>query len=239
MDSKRGGDEDAGGPAAAGAFSAGDRRALVTGARSFLSAMERRYACKLYDTVRPLDAAIERYILECGRLSPSSFGLEHWRFVTTSDSMQRKRLMKACFDQEAVGTAAFIVAILIHRAEDYRPDSDFIRQRADRFPGGLEVFLADYRGYFEFLASRGELEYWARAQSYIACANMMTGAAAAGVDSCAIEGYREEEMLEILGADTRLWRVGVVVVFGHGVEPVRERIRESLESIAQNGSAKE
>ena len=63
-------------------------RAAMSG---FLQVMHRRYACKLFDQKRPLDAGTVRFILECGRLSPSSFGLEHWHFHAVLSPDLRER----------------------------------------------------------------------------------------------------------------------------------------------------
>lgn len=205
---------------------------LTKEAMDFLDAMEARWACKLYDG-RALSAEEETYILECGRLSPSSFGLEPWHFVANRPGGGiREALFEACFAQEGVRTAGLVVTILVRRAEAYDPDGAFVRQRSERFPGGFPVFRADFIGYYDYLKGEGRLEEWAKAQAYIACANMMTGAAAAGIDSCAIEGYKESDVLAALGADPRVWRVGIVLILGHPAEPCREKIREGLGEIS-------
>ncbi|HET7838267.1 MAG TPA: nitroreductase family protein, partial [Rectinemataceae bacterium] len=163
----------------------------------------------------------------------SSFGLEHWRFIAVTNPAMRARLKHACFEQEAVASSPFVVAILVRRAAAYEPHSDFVRSRAERFPGGWPVFFEDYRGYYEYLAGGGRLDHWARAQAYIACANMMTGAAAAGIDSCAIEGFDEAASLAVLEAEPEEWTVGLFAVFGHAAEEARAKIREGLPSIAE------
>jgi nitroreductase len=193
--------------------------------------MRRRFACKLFDPARQLTPEQVDHILECGRLSPSSFGLEHWHFHAVLSPAVKEHLFDACLRQECVRTAALIVAVTVRRAAAYALDSPFLRQRAGRFPGGLPVFHADYDGYYQVLAAAGKLDCWAAAQSYIPLANMMTGAAAAGIDSCAIEGFRETQVLEILGLDAAAWAVGILAVFGFRAEAVREKIREPFESV--------
>ncbi|HOX32182.1 MAG TPA: nitroreductase family protein [Spirochaetales bacterium] len=208
---------------------------LPEGALAFLELMRRRYACKRFDG-RPLEPGLEDYLLECGRLSPSSFGLEPWLFRSVSDRARiGGPLYEACFRQEAVGSASLVVAILVRRAQAYDPDGDFVASRAGRFPGGHPVFRADYIGYYGFLAGEGRLEAWSRAQAYLACANMLSGAAAAGLDSCPIEGFDEAALLAALGEDGGQWLVGLVAAFGRGDEERREKIRESLSSIARRG----
>ncbi|MEB8171371.1 nitroreductase family protein [Macrococcus caseolyticus] len=46
-----------------------------------LEAHNFRFATKVFDKDKPVDESDMKFILEVGRLSPSSIGLEPWRFV--------------------------------------------------------------------------------------------------------------------------------------------------------------
>ena len=209
----------------------GTAESMTEAAAAVLGAMASRYACKLFDPGRTVDAETRRAILEAGRLSPSSFGLEHWLLVVADTAALKEALYRACFLQENLRTADFVVTVAVRTARHYAPDADFVRRRAERFPGGLPAFIDEYRGHYDFLASTNSVESWARAQGYIACANMMTAAAAAGVDSCAIEGYKEDEVRAALALPAADWRVAILVPFGYRAEGVREKIREPLGSV--------
>jgi len=198
---------------------------LPEAARVFLGLMEARYACKLFDRERALEPRLVDYLIECVRLSPSSFGLEHTRLIAAVDPRLRSQLARASGGQEMAATAPLILVFLAPRAEAYDPDSDFIRGRSARFPGELAVFRADYEGYYEFLRREGRLEGWARAQAYIAVANAMTAATAAGLDSCAIEGFDEGQALAALGLSQASWMACLMAAFGYRAEPRREHIR--------------
>lgn len=187
--------------------------------------MEDRYACKLFDPARLVPRDSVDYLVECARLSPSSFGLEHTRVIAVVEPGLRAALALASGSQETVVTAPLLLMFIAPRAGAYAPDSDFVRARAERFPGGLPVFKADYEGYYEFLRRECRLEDWARAQSYIALANALTGAAAAGLDSCAVEGFVEAEALAALGLEAGEWVACVMAAFGYRAEPRRERFR--------------
>jgi nitroreductase len=104
-------------------------------------------------------------------------------------------------------------------------------ERGARFPGSLTDFVEDYRPYYDFLREKGRLESWSRSQGYLAVANMMTGSAALGIQSCAIEGFDEDLVLAILGLDRKDWTVSMVILFGYPAEPTRPKIRASLESL--------
>ncbi len=202
-------------------------------ARLYLKTMEARYACKLFDPTRSVPEDIIQGILEAGRLSPSSFGLEPWSFIVTKAQAMKDKLFAACFCQENVRTASFVLTIAVRTARYYAPDSAFVSQRAERFPGGLGAFLEEYGGYRDFLEDGGRCEPWARAQGYIACANMMNLAAASGVDSCAIEGFKEDDVRSILHLDPMDWRISLLIPFGYRGEPVRQKIREPLASLVE------
>jgi len=202
-------------------------------ARAFASILEARYACKRFDPAQTVAEGDRRFILDAGRLSPSSFGLEPWLFVVADSPARKRAFFEACFAQESLSSADFVVTIAVRRAAHYAPDSRFVAERAARFPGGLPAFLEEYRGYWEYLDSGGLVEHWARAQGYIACANMMNAAAALGVDSCAIEGFAEEATLAAAELDAEDWRVSLVVPFGFRGEAVRPKIRENLDSIVK------
>ena len=166
-------------------------------------------------------------------LSPSSFGLEPWKFVALRSATGIASLGAACFGQETVLSCSLAVAILVRTESDYAEGSEFLHQRSERFPGGYPVFVEDYRAYQEFLEKEGRIMAWARAQSYIACANMMMGATAAGLDSCAIEGFDDVRVLSLLTNDDAGWAVGLIVVFGWADEDPRPKIREPLSSISE------
>ncbi len=204
-----------------------------TKAKGFLTLLQRRYACKRFSSRYTADEGTISYILECGRLAPSSFGLEHWQFEVISSREGISALGDLCFGQEAVCTSSFAVAILVRNADFFKPDSGFIRARAERFPGGYEVFRPDYQPYYEFLESVRRTEHWARAQSYIAASFMMIGAASIGLDSCPIEGFDEAKLLDLVGKDSSLWLPGIVAVFGKRDEEIRQKIREPLENLRE------
>ncbi|HNQ96932.1 MAG TPA: nitroreductase family protein [Treponemataceae bacterium] len=197
---------------------------------SFLSVMKRRYACKLYDTTHSLSRDTLAFIMEAGRLSPSSFGLEHWHFwVLTSDN-SLSLISEACFSQDAVATSPAVVCIMCRQAHVYAPSSPFVAERASRFPGGLLVFLADYSSYYAYLETEGITNQWARSQCYIAAANLMSAAASCDVDSCPIEGFDNRKVLSTLSLDPNIWQTGLIVSLGYGKPDEADRLRIRMNS---------
>ena len=186
--------------------------------------LRHRFACKKYKSTMLSREVIDE-ILEAGRLSPTSFGLEPWTFhVCKSED-----LLSSCFYQESMKSAPITVVITTKRGHFFDPMSEFIKKRAIRFPSTLDEFIDDYKGYYEFLRDNSSLDSWSRSQSYIACANMMTRAAELGVQSCAIEGYDNDKVISALKLDKNDEEVGIVIAFGYPDEEEREKIRISAE----------
>ena len=197
---------------------------------TFLEAMQSRFACKFYSDEKIEEDEILS-ILEYGRLTPTSFGLEMWSFHVVENQAMREQLFHACFDQGSVLSAPFSIITLCRPPSFLHPDGPYVKARGERFPGELSLFVEDYRPYYEFLAEEGRLECWSRSQGYLAVANMMTGAAALGIQSCAIEGFDEEAVLTLLGLDKKEWMVSMVIPFGYPAEPERPKIRASLDEL--------
>ncbi len=78
---------------------------------------------------------------------------------------------------------------------------------------------------------------WTSKQTYIALANMMTGAALVGIDSCPIEGFNYAEVNRILAEeglfDPTEWGVSVMVTFGYRAKEIKSQYRKPIEEIVQ------
>jgi len=70
--------------------------AAPTARDAFVRALQFRFACKLFDESRKIARTDLTYILEAGRLSPSSLGLEPWRFIVLQDATLCRRLRPSC-----------------------------------------------------------------------------------------------------------------------------------------------
>jgi nitroreductase len=195
-----------------------------------LDLFKKRFACHLFETARPVDAADLTYILEAGRLSPSSFGLEQWKFVVLTDLEALRKLQAACFNQPQVGTAGAVVVVLAKLAE-LDPDSDYLRGLLAReYPGDqFESALKNYRGFH----AATDVKAWSVSQCHIAAANMMTAATAAGLDSCAIGGFDTAEVRRQLAIDPDRYEIALILAFGHCVGEAGEKLRLPLEELVE------
>jgi nitroreductase len=193
--------------------------------QQLLDLFHKRFACHLFQADRPIAAADLGFILEAGRLSPSSFGLEQWKFVVLTSASHKQALQAACFQQPQVGTASAVVVILAKLAE-MDPDSDYARRLLAReYPGEqFEGALKNYRGFH----AATDIKAWSITQCHIAATNMMTAATAAGLDSCAIGGFDLVEVRRQLEIDPTRHEPALILAFGYCAAAAGEKQRLPL-----------
>jgi nitroreductase len=198
--------------------------------RQFLDILRRRHACKGFIPGRELPAADLKFILEAGRLSPSSFGMEPWKFVVVSGEEGKRALQSACFDQAQVGGASLVVVILA-RLSDVRPGSRYVTQHLAREhpPQEMQNAQAIYAGFF----SDTDVKAWCATQCHTAAANMMTAAAAIGIDSCPIGAFDEKRVLGLLGLSAARFAVALLLPLGYCASPPPPKRRLPLAKLVE------
>ncbi len=206
-----------------------------------------RYACKSFNSTKEIPQEDFGVILESARLSPSSFGFEPWKFLVLKDKALKNTLKSVCWGGEnALDNASEFVVILARKKVDLVADSAYIQymvEEVQKLPSEIQKIKKEFFHRFlaeEFALLKDDRKIfdWAGKQCYIALANMLTTAAALGIDSCAIEGFNEEGANKVLNdvIDTTHFGVCVMVGFGYRDDDKnanRPKTRQSLEKIVQ------
>jgi len=212
----------------------------------FLETMMFRHATKEFDSEKKVSDEDFNFILEIGRLSPSSFGFEPWQFVVVQNKQLREKLKEFSWGaQGQLSTASHFVIILARKKKGMIYGSEFVQHMLDdvrHLPADVKVLYNQFyekfqKEDFNLLESDRALFDWSCKQTYIALANMMTGAAYMGIDSCPVEGFdtnRVEEFLEKeLNIDTEEFGVSVMVAFGFRKNKPKIKTRQDLKSITK------
>lgn len=204
--------------------------------KTFAEAMEFRHACKIFDDTKKVSDEDMKFILEAGRKSPSSFGMEAWKFLVITNEELKAKLRPFCWDQPQVTTCSHLVIVLAG-IEGAKPESGIPRQRFARreMPQEKQDF---YNGIYashlkDVLSSDENIYSWTARQSYIALGNMMTAAAIRGIDSCPIEGFEKENVEKVLELDTSKFQLACVLPFGYRINPQSTQLREKFDDIVE------
>lgn len=190
-----------------------------------LDAFHFRCATRYYDPTRKISKEDFEYILELGRLSPSSVGSEPWQFLVIQNPELRQALKPVSWGMATqLDNASHVVVILANKnmrydSEDFR--ANLVRRglTEEQIQTNMAIYQRFQTEHINVLENDRTLFDWASKQTYIALANMMTGAALIGIDSCPIEGFNYAEVNRILaqtGAyDAEKYAVSVAVTFGY------------------------
>ncbi|MFA9557033.1 NAD(P)H-dependent oxidoreductase [Evansella sp. AB-rgal1] len=214
--------------------------------QELLAAFRFRHATKEFDPNKKIKDEDFEFILETGRLSPSSIGLEPWKFLVIHDQELRNKLRNVSWGaQGQLLTASHFIVILARTIKDVKYDSDYIKNQminVKKFPEELmgkiqERYKAFQESDQQLLDSDRTILDWSIKQTYIALANMMTAAAFIGIDSCPIEGYEYDSVHNILEEEGLLEEghldVAVMVAFGYRAKEPRPKTRKDKQEIIQ------
>ena len=202
----------------------------------FMDAMDFRHACKVFDESKKISDEDMKYILEIGRKSPSSFGMEAWKYLVITNEELKAKLRPACWDQVQVTSCSHLVVILAGidsvKVESGLPKKKFSRREIPQET--LDFYLGLYASHLEKTLSSDENIYsWTSKQSYIAAGNMMSGAAFIGIDSCPIEGYDKEQIEDILELDTSKYQLSLVLPFGYRINEQSSQLRLDFDEVVE------
>jgi nitroreductase len=165
-----------------------------------------RYATKQFDPQRKISteewAALEDALI----LTPSSYGLQPWKFVVVADPAVRERLVPASWGQRQVAEASHFVVFAIKKNLSEQDVDDHLGRIAE-VRGVPRESLGQYRDMMVGSIVKGRDEVrrndWAAHQVYIALGNFLTSAALLGIDACPMEGIEPAKYDEILGLNKK------------------------------------
>ena len=177
-----------------------------------------RYATKQFDPHRKISGADWAALEEALVLTPSSFGLQPWKFIVVTDPEVKQQLVPASWGQTKVAECSHLVVFAIKK--------DLNEQHVENYLGRISevrqaprAALADFRDMMVgFVGKRNNgfnINDWAARQAYIALGNFLTSAALLGIDACPMEGIEPEKYNEILGLNEQGLSAVVVAAAGY------------------------
>lgn len=156
-----------------------------------LQRLQWRYSTKRFDSTKAIPADAWHALEQALVLSPSSFGLQPWKFVVVDDPDLRKQLRALSWNQAQITEASKLVVFLGQRTTTVA-DVDRYLQRTSEVRGLPVESLAGYRKVLVAFVENGWAAAdhcaWNARQVYIALGQFMAAAAMLAIDTCALEG---------------------------------------------------
>jgi nitroreductase len=183
-----------------------------------IASLQWRYATKVFDSAKTIDPAIWQALEQTLVLTPSSYGLQPWKFLVITDREMRAKLREHSWGQAQVTDCSHYVIFASLRKIN-EADIDRFLKRASEVRSAPIDSLAGYRNMMIGDVVRGPRSHaaneWAARQAYIALGNFMTAAALLQVDTCPMEGFSPPEYDRILGLEARGLTAAVCCAAGY------------------------
>ena len=177
-----------------------------------------RYATKKFDATKKIPAGTWAALEHALLLTPSSFGLQPWKFIVITDAAVKQKLVPVSWNQTQPADCSHHVVFAVRKALEEK-DVDRFLDSIVATRGGAKESLKGYgdmmTGFAGKAAKEGWLREWAVRQVYIALGNFMTCAAVLGVDTCPMEGIEPANYDKILGLDGTEFETVVACAAGY------------------------
>lgn len=160
-----------------------------------------RYATKGYDATKKLSDEQRQAVLDALRLSPSSMGLQPWKFIHVTDTAIREKLRSAAYNQPQLTEASDIIVLASRIGMDEAYVDLYLKSVAEIREMPVEG-LVDYRKMLMGAVngrSQDALTEWSARQVYIALGIALAVAAELRIDATPMEGFDPKQVDEILG----------------------------------------
>ena len=186
--------------------------------QQLLKSLEWRYATKVFDATKIISAEVWGALEKTLMLTPTSYGLQPYKFLVVQDAAKRAALLPHSWGQKQVVDCSHFV-VFTARTEMKEADVDKLISRTvelRKLPAGA---LDAYRGMMLgdiVNGPRGKTAHeWAARQCYIALGSLMTAAAVLGVDACPMEGLAPAEYDRILKLEGSGYKTVVACALGY------------------------
>ena len=186
--------------------------------QQLLNALNWRYATKVFDAARKIPADVWQTLERALVLSPSSYGLQPYRFLVINDPAKRAELLPQSWNQKQVVDCSHYV-VFTARTQMTEADVDKLIARITdvrKIPAASLNFYRDMMLGDLVKGPRSQIAHeWATRQAYIALGNLMTCAAVLGVDACPMEGFVPAEYDRLLALENSGYASVVCCALGY------------------------
>lgn len=207
-----------------------------------LDVLNFRHACKEFDSSKKISDSDFEIILKGGQLSPSSMGIEPWKFLVIQNEALREELAAVSWGgKKQIPSCSHLVILLSRMPKELKHDSSYIHHLLTEVKQMPEEVVKNFKGLVKmiedtrFKNNEQAILNYSCLQTYIAATNMMTVSAMEQIDSCAIGGYDQEAVEKILIKhnllDKEKFYLTLMVAFGYRVNEPAPKTRQPLDDL--------
>lgn len=197
---------------------------------NIIEALEWRYATKKFNQTKKIENETFEVLLEALRLSPSSYGLQPWKFIVVNNEEIRSKIRVAGFDQPQITEASHLIVFANKKNIDGSLVDEyvgFVSKEKNIEISKLEGLSSMIKGSFSGKSDEG-LRSWASRQLYLSLGVLLTSSAILKIDACPMEGFDSTKVDEILGLDSLGLESKVMVALGYRSEDDKSALSKKV-----------
>ncbi len=205
-----------------------------------LDTLNWRYATKKFDTDKKIPDDVWHALEQSLVLSPSSFGLQPWKFFVVRNPDVREKLVDASWGQTKVAEASHLVVLAVKTdigADDVPPYISRVKEVRNMPDDKLKGMEEMIKGYLKEPPFDLIPDKWSAKQTYLALGFFLYSAALLGIDTCPMEGFEPDKFDEILGLKDQGYASVVICTAGYRSEDDRAadmaKVRYKTEKVVQ------
>jgi nitroreductase len=168
-------------------------------AETALAQLKWRYATKKFDPGRRIAADVWAVLEQALVLTPSSYGLQPWKFFVVTDPAAKAKLPSISWGQTQPQDCSHMVVLAIKKGLAAADVDRYISRISEVREQKIEALGGFRKMMLGTLTSGMDVDEWAARQVYIALGQFMAVAAVLGVDTCPMEGIEPAKYDEVLG----------------------------------------
>jgi len=176
-----------------------------------------RYATKKFDSTKKIADSDFEQLMESVQLSASSYGLQPYHILITTNKETREQLKQVSWGQSQITDASHLIVF----ANQTNFDSKLIEDYLTNVSITRNIPLENLNEYSDFMKSKlldlpaNIKSTWAAKQTYIALGNLMQAAAELKIDTCPIEGFEADKYNTILKLNEKGLTAAIVLPMGY------------------------
>lgn len=175
---------------------------------------------KKFNKEKTVQPGLISKILEAAKLSASSLGLQPYELIVVQSAEMKEKLIPAFYNPSQISTCSHLIVIVSKN----NIGTEYIGNYFNQISKTREISLEELTPFRKSISSHierfsaEEIMTWADKQSYIVLGNLMFAAALEDVDTCPMEGFKQEMIDQILNIDTATEKVAVTLALGYRAE---------------------
>lgn len=184
---------------------------------NYIEALTKRYSVKKFDSEKKIPENVLENILQAGKLSASSLGLQPYTIYVVQNQEVLTKLQAGFHNPSQVSTCSHLIVITTKKEIDNQYINDYFKtigETRNIEASSLEPFRKSIDYYLDKHDDQSII-HWNEKQSYIVLGTLLFAATLENVDTCPMEGFIPDKIEEILNINTEKEKVTVTLALGY------------------------